>query len=57
MVSLLNKPAPNTLPLTSGSYAMSQPSFDLAHHEVWFADGDSGFYSVKLTNGAWPRGL
>ena len=56
-VAYFNKPAPNTLPLTSGSYAMSQPTFDLAHHEVWFADGDSGFYAVKLTNGAWPRGL
>jgi hypothetical protein len=52
-----NKPAPNTLPLKSGSYAMSAPSFDLAHHQVWYADGDSGFYAVTLTNGAWPRGL
>jgi hypothetical protein len=56
-VAYFNKPAPNTLPLTSGSYAMSAPSFDLAHHQVWYADGDSGFYSVKLTNGAWPHGL
>jgi len=56
-VAYFNKPAPNGLPLTSGSYAMSAPSFDLAHHEIWYADGDSGFYVVKLTNGAWPRGL
>lgn len=56
-VAYFNKPAPNTLPLKSGSYAMSAPSFDVAHHEVWYADGDSGFYAVKLTNGAWPRGL
>ncbi len=52
-----NKPAPNVLPLTSGSYAMSAPSFDLAHKQVWFSDGDSGFYAVKLTNGAWPHSL
>jgi hypothetical protein len=52
-----NKPAPNTLPLTSGAYAMSAPSFDIAKHEVWYADGDSGFYAVKLTNGAWPKKL
>lgn len=56
-VAYFNKPAPNTLPLKSGSYAMSAPSFDMTHHEVWYADGDSGFYAVKLTNGAWPRTL
>jgi hypothetical protein len=56
-VAYFNKPAPNALPLTSGAYAMSAPSFDLAHHEVWYADGDSGFYAVKLTNGTWPKGL
>ena len=53
-VAYFNKPAPNTLPLISGAYAMSAPSFDVARHEVWFADGDSGFYAVRLTNGAWP---
>ncbi|MCA1710246.1 MAG: hypothetical protein LC789_00850 [Actinobacteria bacterium] len=54
-----NKPAPNDPagPLKSGSYAMSAPSFDLPHQQVWYADGDSGFYAVKLTNGAWPKGL
>jgi hypothetical protein len=56
-VAYFNKPAPNSLPLTSGSYAMSAPSFDITHHEVWYADGDSGFYAIKLTNGAWPRTL
>ena len=56
-VAYFNKPAPNTLPLESGSFAMSAPTFDLAHQQVWYADGDSGFYVVKLTNGAWPKGL
>ncbi len=56
-VAYFNKPAPNTLPLKSGAYAMSAPSFDLAHQQVWFADGDSGFWAVRLTNGAWPKGL
>ncbi|MDP9100677.1 MAG: hypothetical protein M3N21_00790 [Actinomycetota bacterium] len=56
-VAYFNRPAPNLLPLASGSYAMSAPSFDVASHEVWFADGDSGFYAVSLTNGAWPAGL
>jgi hypothetical protein len=53
-IAYFNKPAPNTLPLISGAYAMSAPSFDSARHEVWYADGDSGFYVVRLTNGAWP---
>jgi hypothetical protein len=52
-----NMPAPNGLPLKSGAYAMSAPTFDLKHQELWFADGDSGFWAVKLTNGAWPKGL
>jgi hypothetical protein len=56
-VAYFNKPAPNGLPLTSGSYAMSAPTFDVAHRQVWYADGDSGFYAVRLTNGDWPRDL
>ncbi|MCU1353967.1 MAG: hypothetical protein JWM05_3176 [Acidimicrobiales bacterium] len=56
-VAYFNKPAPNNLPLTSGAYAMSRPSFDIARHQVWFADGDSGYYAVKLTNGSWPTSL
>jgi hypothetical protein len=56
-VAYFNKPAPNTLPLTSGSYAMSAPTFDLRSRTIWYADGDSGFYSVRLTNGVWPAAL
>ena len=56
-VAYFNKPAPNLLPLASGSYAMSAPAFDIASQQVWYTDGDSGFYAVRLTNGAWPKGL
>ncbi|HSP38504.1 MAG TPA: hypothetical protein VLR26_12195, partial [Frankiaceae bacterium] len=52
-IAYFNKPAPNTVPLTSGAYAMSAPSFDPARRQVWFADGNSGFYAVRLTNGVW----
>ncbi len=52
-IAYFNKPAPNTLPLVSGAYAMSAPSFDVARRTVWYSDGDSGFYAVKLTNGVW----
>lgn len=56
-VAYFNKPAPNTLPLISGSFAMSAPTFDVKNHAIWYADSDSGFYAVKLTNGAWPKGV
>jgi hypothetical protein len=56
-VAYFNKPAPNTLPLISGSYAMSAPAFDVRSRTVWYTDGDSGFYAVRLTNGSWPTTL
>jgi hypothetical protein len=56
-IAYFNKPAPNGLPLASGSFAMSAPSFDVKNKQVWYADGDSGFYAVHLTNGTWPRSL
>ena len=30
---------------------MSQPAWDVARHQVWYSDGNSGFYAVRLTNG------
>jgi hypothetical protein len=36
------------------AFAMSRPSFVPERSEIWYADGNSGFYSVKVTNGAWP---
>jgi hypothetical protein len=38
----------------ASDFAMSQPAFVPARHEVWFTDGTSGFYALKVTNGAWP---
>ena len=50
-----NKPlapgAKPTNPEAEGAYAMSQPAWDVAHQQVWYSDGNSGFYAVKLTNG------
>ena len=36
------------------AFSMSRPSFVPERHEIWYADGNSGFYAVRLTNGAWP---
>jgi hypothetical protein len=35
---------------------MSKPSFDAPRRTVWYSDGNSGLYAVRLTNGAWPAG-
>ncbi|MEO6858423.1 MAG: hypothetical protein ABI323_07535 [Solirubrobacteraceae bacterium] len=39
---------------TNSDYAMSQPAFDVARHDIWYTDGGTGFYVVHVTNGAWP---
>jgi hypothetical protein len=47
--------APNTRSNTAGppsNYAMSSPSFAPERNEVWYTDGNSGFYNVRLNN--WP---
>jgi hypothetical protein len=35
-------------------FAMSAPAFDPAHGQIWYSDGNHGFYAVHLTNGVWP---
>jgi hypothetical protein len=47
---------PNTENGYDGSnYAMSQPAFDSARHEIWYSDGGSGFNVLRVTNGVWPE--
>jgi hypothetical protein len=54
-VGYFNKPtAPGTRstnPEAQGAYAMSQPAWDVARRQVWYTDGNRGFYAVRLTNG------
>jgi hypothetical protein len=38
----------------SESYAMSAPAFAPERCEVWYTDGNKGFWAVKITNGMWP---
>jgi len=47
-VAYFNKPAPSN-GVTSGAYAMSAPAYDPARNDIWYSDGDSGFYVVHLT--------
>lgn len=55
-VAYFNKPSLSSPdPTIKGSYAMSAPAFDVARHQIWYVDANTGFYVVSITNGAWPR--
>lgn len=52
-VAYFNAPtSPRTVPEES-NWAMSSPSFVPERKEIWYTDGYSGFYAVRVTNGAW----
>ena len=36
--------------------ALASPTFAPERDEVWYADGSSGFWALRLTNGAFTRG-
>ena len=38
------------------NWAMSSPSLVPSRGEIWYSDGLSGFYAVRVTNGVWPFG-
>jgi hypothetical protein len=38
----------------AGSWAMSSPAFVPERGEIWYSDGASGFYVLRVTNDAWP---
>ena len=33
---------------------MSQPAFVPERHEIWFTDGTSGFYALRVADDVWP---
>jgi hypothetical protein len=39
---------------TPSNYAMSGPTFAPERGEIWYSDGNSGFYSLKVADGVWP---
>jgi hypothetical protein len=41
-------------PLEKSDYAMSRPSFVPARGEIWYSDGNSGFYSLRVSKDVWP---
>ena len=42
-------------PSESGAYAMSAPAFAPERGEIWYSDSNTGFFVVRLTNGAWHQ--
>lgn len=53
-VAYFNKPLPGVRadnPTAQGAFAMSQPAWDVRHRSIWYTDGNTGFYDVRLTNG------
>ncbi|MEA2159537.1 MAG: hypothetical protein QOD66_1917 [Solirubrobacteraceae bacterium] len=40
---------------SESDYAMSQPAFDPARHEIWYSDGGTGFYVLRVADTVWPQ--
>jgi hypothetical protein len=38
------------------NYAMSSPAFAPSRGEIWYSDGNTGFYAVRVAKGVWPFG-
>jgi hypothetical protein len=43
--------AANAVP---ADFALSQPAFDPGDREVWYTDGATGFYALRLDPSVWP---
>ncbi|MBV9290995.1 MAG: hypothetical protein JO222_00990, partial [Frankiales bacterium] len=41
-------PGGQLTPTKSGSFAMSAPAYDEKTNDIWYADGNSGFYVVRV---------
>jgi hypothetical protein len=52
----LAPPRPSPVINERSNYAMSSPDFAPERDEIWYSDGNSGFYVVRLVNGVWPSG-
>jgi hypothetical protein len=36
------------------NYAMSSPAFVPERREIWYSDGNTGFYAIRVAKGVWP---
>ena len=54
-IAYVNKPilkGSNVNPLKAGAFAMSAPAYDETTGDIWWTDGNSGFYVVRMTGAA-----
>ncbi len=55
-IAYFNKPlmpgADPVYPVKAGAFAMAAPSYDEKTRDIWYTDGNSGFYVVRLTEAA-----
>lgn len=42
-----------TVPAPASNWAMSKPAFVPERKEIWYTDGYSGFYVIRVSNGVW----
>ena len=53
-VAYFNKPlipgTSSTYPTKAGAFAMSAPAYDQETRDIWYTDGNSGFFVVRLTD-------
>jgi hypothetical protein len=57
-VAYFNKPliaGTATYPSKAGAFAMSAPAYDEATRDIWYTDGNTGFYVVRLTKASGVR--
>jgi hypothetical protein len=42
-------PGTGSYPMKAGAFAMAAPAYDQRTRDIWYTDGNSGFYVVRLT--------
>jgi len=55
-VAPLNNIGGSPLPYEKANFAMSRPSFVPERGEIWYSDGNSGFYALRLDKSVYPFG-
>ena len=53
-IAYFNAPVKPRTTLPPSNWAMASPAFAPERGEIWYSDGFSGFYAVRVTNGVWP---
>ncbi len=55
-IAYFNGPIPPTdaTGRPGSAFAMSAPTFAPERGQIWYADGNTGFWAFRVTNGVWP---